>query len=388
VETVVIKKGHDRRVNQGHIWIFSNELVNIPQLSPGIIVEVKNSWNRSLGYGIYNPNSLIAVRLLLTDQPIDTEFFIKRIEAAKSLRDKLRINSEMYRLVFGESDLLPGLIIDKYKDYFTMQILSAGMELLKNEIIEALLKIFPDTLGIIEKSTSKFRELEGLPNIEAVIYGTVPEEVVIMENEIKYSINLTGGQKTGFYLDQRDNRAFVGKISKDLSVLDCYTNQGGFALNTAMGGASKITGLDASENAVNSAKNNAALNSMKNVDFITADVPDYLEKATAEELKWDMVILDPPAFVKSRKNLPTAIKGYYKINRLALNLINDGGFLATSSCSQLVDENTFQEIISNAALKANKRLVLIYHGGQPSDHPVLPIMPETRYLKFFVFRVM
>lgn len=385
MEKLFIKRNHDRRIKSGHLWIFSNELESIPDLPSGSIIEVYTSNNTNLGLGLYNPHSLIAIRLLNTFSPINIEFFLDRINSAFDLRRRLD-KTEMCRLVFGESDLLPGLIVDKYGDYLSIQILSAGMETFTDIIIEALLKILPDTKGIIAKNNSKLRILEGLPIEEKILYGEIPDEIITNENGIKLNIALKQSQKTGYFLDQSDNRKFIMSISNGLNVLDCYCNQGGFALHSAKGGAKEIVCIDSSNTALAQAKNNSELNNFNNFNFIESDVHEFLNRELSGNSKWDLIILDPPAFAKNKKDVRNASKGYAKINRLALQLLSDGGFLATSSCSYHITEESFYNIIINEAVKLNIQLRLIYRGSQSPDHPILTSMPETKYLKFFVFQ--
>jgi len=368
--------------------VFSNELQEVPDYPAGEIVEVKNYSGRSYGLGFYNPHSLIAVRMLETDTVFDGKKLEGRIRMALEYRMKIGRDTGSMRLVYGESDFLPGLIIDKFGDYFSLQILSAGMENFIHEIVNSIKKIFPDVKAIVEKNDSHWRKIENLELRESVLFGDLPDEIEFKENNIKYKISLLSGQKTGYYLDQSDNRKFTGSISKGLSVLDCYCNQGGFALNAALGGAVEVLGIDASEDAILKAKANAELNKLTNIKFEKADVPEFLEKQISENIKWDMIILDPPAFTKSKKNVSTAKAGYAKINRLAMKSLNEGGFLVSSSCSGHITEDTFYDIIANEAGKLNQHLRLVFRGGQASDHPILSAMPETKYLKFFVFQVL
>lgn len=380
-----LKRNHDKRIKGGHLWIFSNELASIPELTPGTIVEVFNSKNEEIGLGFYNPHSLISVRLLKTNKKINIDFFTERISNAYAMRKQLNM-TETARIVFGESDFLPGLIIDKYGEYLSIQILSAGMELFINEIIESLITVLPNSKGIIAKNNSKLRALEGLPLEEKVIFGSIPDEIITNENGIILSISLKQSQKTGYFLDQSYNRKFISTISYGLNVLDCYSNQGGFGLHAAKGGANNITCVDSSESALVQAKRNAELNNFTNVDLIKDDVSDYLKNELLKNSHWDMVILDPPSFAKSKKDVKTAIKGYAKINHLALQLLTDNGFLASSSCSQHITEDVFYDIIVNEAIKQQIQLKMIYRGAQAPDHPILASMPETKYLKFFVFQ--
>ena len=386
IRTISLKRNADNRIKFGHLWVFSNELQEIPKLQPGVVVKVVDSNQKSYGFGFYNPASLISVRLLKTEIFPSVQLFIERISIAKALRQSLLGDIEMCRLVFGESDLLPGLIIDKYSNYFAIQILSAGMELMKSEIVQALLEIFPETKGIIEKNDTKLREIEGLPLISTVLFGEIPEKFISQEQGVQLELSLSEGQKTGYFLDQRINRKFVRTISRGLSVLDCYTNQGGFALNAGIGGAERIAAIDCSETALNAVSRNAELNGLK-IETIKADVAEYLSKAVERNEKWDMIILDPPAFAKNRKSVPKAKAAYAKINRLAMKMLNPNGYLIASSCSHHVFEDVFKDAIYRESCKLGKQLKQVYRGGQSPDHPILLSLPETQYLKFFVFQV-
>ena len=386
IRTISLKRNADNRIKFGHLWVFSNELQEIPKLQPGVVVKVVDSNQKSYGFGFYNPASLISVRLLKTEIFPSVQLFIERIAIAKALRQSLLGDIAMCRLVFGESDLLPGLIIDKYSNYFAIQILSAGMELMKSEIVQALLEIFPETKGVIEKNDTKLRKIEGLPLISTVLFGEIPEKFISQEQGVQLELSLSEGQKTGYFLDQRINRKFVRTISRGLSVLDCYTNQGGFALNAGIGGAERIAAIDCSETALNAVSRNAELNGLK-IETIKADVAEYLSKAVERNEKWDMIILDPPAFAKNRKSVPKAKAAYAKINRLAMKMLNPNGYLIASSCSHHVFEDVFKDAIYRESCKLGKQLKQVYRGGQSPDHPILLSLPETQYLKFFVFQV-
>lgn len=381
-----IKKGHHHRLKLGHLWVFSNELELIPDLEAGSIVEVVGPSGESFGKGFFNPSSLIAVRLLNTMDEIDTNFFRNRIADAFALRTALFPEEPCYRLVFGESDFLPGLVADRYGDYLSVQYLSAGIDFRKEMILEALLTLMPEIKGIYEKNNSRLRELEQLPLVEQAAWGTIPDRFETSDRGLKISIKLSSSQKTGYYLDQRLNRDFTRAIAKGRKVLDCFTNQGAFALNCAAGNAEFITGVDISGEAVNDAIQNASANNFGNMEFIKADVFDFLKEAPKNE--YDMIILDPPAFAKSRKQVQSAKTGYAKINSLAIKLLPKGGILISSSCSQHVLEEVFFGLINKEALKSGRKLRLLFRGMQTPDHPILPSMPETKYLKFFAFQVL
>lgn len=385
---LVLKKGAEKRLLNGHLWVFSNEVSEHPSLSAGSTVEIIASNGKSFGKAFYNPSSLISARLLLHSSDLSVDFFKERIITSYKFRRQALPGENSFRLIFGEADLLPGLIVDKYEDYLSLQTLSAGMEVRKDLLISALTSAMPDIKGIYEKNASALRSYEGLPDIEGVLFGEIPGEIMISENGVKYSVSIQEGQKTGFYFDQRFNRSFLKKISSGVRILDCFTNQGGFALNCSIGGADKVVGADSSASAINRARNNALLNNLKNVEFIESDVVELLRGELSSGSKYDIVILDPPAYAKSKKTLKTAIGGYANINRLALKLLNRGGFLATASCSQHLSEDSLFDIVNNEAARQNINLRMIYRGGHPPDHPVLSSMNETGYLKFFVFQIL
>jgi 23S rRNA (cytosine1962-C5)-methyltransferase len=385
--TLNIKKNHDRRAFFGHPWIFSNELEEVPKAEAGDIAEVIDSRGRNLGLAFFNPHSLISARLLYSDKNPDTDFFVERIKKALEYRDTLFPHSKTYRLVFGESDFLPGLVADRFGDYLSIQSLSAGIEKRIDMIAEAFKIAIPGIRGIYAKNISNLRQYEGLEQNEGILFGEIPDEIICEEEGIKLSVSLSSGQKTGYFLDQRINRKFIRDLSNGLNVLDCYCNQGGFALNAALGGASQVTAVDISQPALEKAKINAELNGFHNFDFAKADVVDYLKVAIDENRKWDMIVLDPPSFTKSRKKLPQAKAGYAKINRLAMQLLPKYSYLVSSSCTQQVEEDVFLSLIHTEAAKLGRQLRVVFRGMQSPCHPILPAMPETMYLKFYVFQV-
>ncbi len=391
MDTLTIKRMHDERIKNGHLWIFSNELVDIPKtIAPGSIVRVKNSRGDDFGQALFNPNSLITARLLLYKEqtPISVAFFVERLQKALLRRKKLLGSEECYRLAFGESDLLPGLVVDIYGKYASVQTLSFGMDLLLPDIISALTTVFPALKGIVEKNKSSLRDLEGLEPREGVIWGNVPDEIIVKENNFVYSVQLIEGQKTGLYLDQKLNRRVVEQLSSGLRVLDCFTNQGGFALHASRGGATYSLGVDSSKKAIERCLENARTNNSTNIEFQVQEVFAFLDKQLETNQKWDMIILDPPSFTKSKKNVPEARRGYERINRVALCLIEPGGYLVTASCSHHIFEDVFLEIITQAAEKEGRQLQLVHRGMQSPDHPILLSMPQTKYLKFYIFQVL
>lgn len=383
VAKIILRKNEERRVKEGHLWIFSNEIVKVEgEVSNGDIVKVYDSRNNFIGSGFYNANSLIAVRIISQKEEVDLpNFFKERLHAAYNFRKSVYPNRNSFRMVFSESDFLPGLIIDKYNNTFVLQVYSAGIE--KN--IEAVVKILTEDFSaenIFSKGEEYFRTLEGLPVENKIYFGEMKEEI-ISDGSVKYKINFSTGQKTGFYFDQCDNREFFGKLCKDKSVLDCFCNSGGFGFHAAVNDAKSVEFVDSSSEEIKNAQENFSLNGFnKKADFIQSDVFDYLEKCKTQNKKFDIINLDPPAFAKSKKTIAAAIKGYAKLNRLAVELLNDGGMLFTSSCSHHLTEEMFLNAINSAALKAGKQIQLFYFNNASLDHPSLPAMEETIYLKF------
>jgi len=382
-----LKKKEDYRIIRGHLWAFSNEIHSVTgEPQAGDIVQLKNVGGKLLGIGFYNPHSLIAVRILSrTEEEIDFQFFKKRIEQALLLRRKLYPHTETFRLVHGEADFLPGLIIDKYNDYCSIQTLSFGMNKRQTLICDVLESLIHPR-GIVERNESSLRSLEGLEIKKGIVRGSV-EPVTITEFGIKYSIDLMEGQKTGYFLDQRENHRTIRRYAKNGTVLDCFCNDGGFALNAGFADATRVTGIDSSETAVVRASANAASNDLSaNVRFATHDAFDYLKQAVDDHQHFDLIILDPPSFAKNKKSVAGAQRGYKEIHQYAFQLLNAGGILATASCSHHIFEETFLNIITTAAQSAGRSInMLEWHGAAP-DHPVLPSMPETRYLKFGIFQ--
>lgn len=388
-KTITLKKNEDHRITNGHLWAFSNEIQKIEgEPQAGEIVQLRNHAGILLGTAFFNPHSLIAVRLLTRrEEEIDFAFFEKRLRDALSLRRKLFPNAEAFRLVHGEADFLPGLIIDKYNEYLSVQIFSAGMDrrlTLICDVLESLLK----PAGIIERNDIPIRALENLPQRAGVLRGTAAP-TIIAEHGIKYSVDLLAGQKTGFFLDQRENRKAIRRFVKGARVLDCFCNEGGFALNAAYADASSVVGVDSSDTAVERATGNAELNRLQvKLTFTTSDAFEFLKNAAAKKERFDVVNLDPPSFAKSRKTITQAKRGYRDLHQSALQLLPRGGILATSSCSHHITEETFLDIIHKTASGCGRSVQLLEWRGAAQDHPVLPAMPETRYLKFGIFQVL
>jgi 23S rRNA (cytosine1962-C5)-methyltransferase len=382
-----LKRHEDRRIKDGHQWIFSNEIDGINGTAEnGDLVDVYDSIENFLGTGFYNKNSLIAVRML-SDIRFDDIYLLLRekIQNAYTLRKTFYPDLEAFRMVFSESDFLPGLIIDKYNNTFVLQIYSFGMQ--KN--IEQIVKILKEDFSaenIFTKQEMYFRKLEGLAEEDEIFLGKMKKEL-ITDGSIKYNIDFEKGQKTGFYFDQRDNRFEIEKIIKGKRVVDAFSNSGGFGLHAAKAGAASVLFVDSSETEIENAKKNFKTNRLKTeAEYLVEDVFDCLYRLVGEQKKYDVVMIDPPAFAKSKKTVAIAMKGYEKINKRALQLIDDG-FLVTSSCSHHIGKDEFFQIIINAARKSRRKIQLVYYNGASADHPELPAMPETTYLKFAVFKV-
>ncbi|MBI5476087.1 MAG: class I SAM-dependent rRNA methyltransferase [Ignavibacteriales bacterium] len=386
METVILKKNEDHRISKGHLWAFSNEINEIKgNPVAGDIVRLVSNQEQILGIGFFNPHSLIAVRLLShNDEPIDFEFFKNKIERAYSIRKKIYPNENAFRLIHGEGDFLPGLIIDKFGDYLSIQTFSYGMDKLLPLICDVLESLFHPK-GIVERNEAPIRVIEGLEQKKNILRGEI-EPVTISEFGIQYQIDLLDGQKTGFFLDQRENRISFRRYTKGMSVLDCFCNEGGFALHAGYAGASSVTGIDISENVIKRAVHNSEMNTLNQVvSFISGDAFDLLNQYVKANKIFDVVNLDPPSFAKSKKTVRKAKRGYKDIHTNAMKLLKSGGILATASCSYNITEETFLEIINDSARDLGRNISMLeWHGAAP-DHPVLPAMPETKYLKFGIF---
>ncbi|MCS7000592.1 MAG: class I SAM-dependent rRNA methyltransferase [Candidatus Kapabacteria bacterium] len=384
-----LRPGAHRRLRSGHLWVYRDELEHpSAPLAAGDVVRVQAAHGGELGVGFYHPTSKIAVRLLLWNGDADAEFFLRRFERALALRRTFYGQEQVYRLVFGEADFLPGLIVDRYGEYLAVQYLSVGMDRRSDIITETLRQLLPETRGIIAKNDSVLREKEGLPRTEMLLWGSIPERLELTINGLVVYVDLVGGQKTGLYLDQRANYTLVARFAQGRRVLDCFTHQGGFALHCARSGARQVVGVDSSASAIALARQNAERNNLSACcDFVEADVFDYLKAAVARGERWDMVILDPPAFAKSVDHIERALRGYAEINRRALQLLGDGGILVTASCSHYISERMLAETVVTESKRAGCRVRLIARGMQSPCHPIYAPMPETEYLKLLVFEV-
>lgn len=386
--TVQVSEKTAARIRKGSLWIFDNEIESSPLLAAGSLVEVEDD-GRYLATGYFNPLSSIRVRVLSTrEEGIDEEFLRKRIERALSHRRFLGYPLEgSFRVVFGEGDLLPGLIVDKYQEYLVIQILTAGMEQWRGAIVRSLRDLLHPK-GIAERSEGRFRKQEGLGPVKEVVDGEIPAEVTVSLHRLTFTLDLLEGQKTGFYLDQQENREMAASLAGARRVLDLFAYSGAFSLHAAQGGASRVEAVEVSKGGMSLLERNVQLNRMG--DRITAvpeDVFSYLRGAAAELKEFDLVILDPPPFTKERGTLPAALAGYKEINRLALQIVSPGGVLLTSSCSQKVSLSQFVDLLAQASGDAGRVMQIVRVTGQSRDHPILPGMPETNYLKCVVARV-
>lgn len=391
---VTLKKGKGITIKKGGMWIYDNEIASVAgSFKNGDIVIVHDFDGYPLGKGFINQISKIRIRMLTRDigQDIDNTFFIKRLENAWEYRKKT-VDTDSCRIVFGEADYLPGIVIDKFADILVVQSLALGMDRYKDLIVQGLKEILArdgiNIRGVYERSDAKVRLQEGMERVKGFIGGEFDTEVQIVENGVKYYVDVKEGQKTGFFLDQKYNRNAIRKLCKDAKVLDCFTHTGSFALNAAQAGAKSVLGIDASGSGIAQAVRNAELNGLQGVaEFECADVFDKLPELEEAGEKFDVVILDPPAFTKSRNSVKNAVKGYREINLRAMKIVKDGGFLATCSCSHFMDYELFTKTIGQAAANVHKVLRQVEFRTQAPDHPILWEAGESYYLKFYIFQV-
>ena len=392
--TVILKKGEGRTLKAGGLWVFDNEIAKIDgEFENGDIVAVLDFDGYFMGYGFINTKSKITVRLLTRkkDDVVDEKFIEKRVRDAWNYR-KDTIDTSSCRIIFGEADFLPGIVVDKFSDVLVVESLALGIDKLKPMILDCLKKVLAEdnitVRGVYERSDAKVRQNEGMERYKGFIGREFDTKVEIVENGVHYYVDVRDGQKTGFFLDQKNNRKSVQRIVKDKTVLDCFTHTGSFALNAGYAGAKEVLGVDASDLAVEQARENAQLNNLQDrVKFMTADVFDLLPKLEEEGKKYDVVILDPPAFTKSRSSIKNAVKGYREINLRGLKLVKDRGYLVTCSCSHFMDPELFAKTIKEAAHGAHKRLRQVEFRTQAPDHPILRAADESYYLKFYIFQV-
>jgi 23S rRNA (cytosine1962-C5)-methyltransferase len=380
----VTKRGADR-TRRGHLWIYRGDMVDTGGIPGGSVVGVRDPHGNFVGQALFSDASEISLRLLTTtDETIDIEWWRRRVREAAERRARIKSDTNAYRLVYSEGDLLPSLIVDVYDDVLAIQTLSQGTEAIKNMLVELLVEEFSPR-AIVERNDVKVRELEGLAMIAGTLYGIAPDELEIRQHDIRFIVAPLGGQKTGSFLDQRENR-LAARVVAHGRALDCFTFTGAFALNLAPV-CQSVLGVDISRDAVADAYRNAKLNRANNVEFREANVFDALREMGDQGERFDTIVLDPPAFAKNRASIKSAARGYKEINLRAIKLLTPGGVLVTCTCSYHVSEAMFLDIIADAANDAHRRLQLVEKRMQSSDHPVLLGVPETHYLKCVIVRV-
>ncbi len=391
---VTLKKGEGRMLKSGGLWIFDNEIATVlGSFENGDVVLVRDFDGYPLGRGFINTKSKIRVRMMTRnkDQQVDEAFLEMRVRSAWEYRKKT-VDVSSCRLIFGEADFLPGLVVDKFSDVLVVQSLALGIDRMKETIVALLKKVLGEdgiaVRGVYERSDAKVREQEGMERTKGFLGEPFDTEVEIVENGVRYLVDVEDGQKRGFFLDQKYNRLAIQRLCQDARVLDCFTHTGSFALNAGIAGAREVTGVDASELGVEQARKNAALNRLEDrVKFLCADVFELLPQLEAKGEEYDVIILDPPAFTKSRNSVKNAIKGYREINLRAMKLVKDGGYLATCSCSHFMTYELFTKTIHQAAQNVHKRLRQVEYRTQAPDHPILWAAEESYYLKFYIFQV-
>ena len=385
---VTLRKTRETRVRGGHPWIYASEIEKVEgEFENGDIVDVCDFRGKFIGRGFYNPLSQISLRILTrNDEPCDRAFFERRVRDAWEYR-KLMCDPESCRLIYSESDFLPGLVVDKFSDVLVMQSLSLGVERIKDMLCDILMEVVAPR-GIYERSDVSVRRLEGLGQTTGLLRGEVPERVDMVENGIHFMVDVMHGQKTGFFLDQKWNRAAMKPFCRGARVLDCFCHNGSCSLHAAKYGAASVLGVDISEEALEVARENARVNGLDNVTFEAHNCFDLLRELDDARSQYDVVILDPPAFTKNKAAVPAAVRGYKEINLRGLKLTRPGGFLVTCSCSQHILPEMFQDIVNQAARDAKKRVRLVEYRTQGYDHPILPQSVETKYLKCMILQVM
>ncbi len=387
--TVVLKRQRKKRLEAGHPWIYQSEVEEIRgEASPGDMVDIVNHQGHFLARGYINPRSQIIVRVVsYGHDDLDDELITSRLQQALAWRERFLPGATSYRLVYGEADFLPGLVVDRFEDVLVMQILTLGMEVRRQLIIDALTKIMQPR-AIYERNDVPVRELEGLKLYQGWTYGEGPENVTIEENGLKFRVNIVEGQKTGYFFDQRENRAALRPMVPGARVLDCFCHTGSFALHAAYYGAREVLGIDISEVAIEQARSNAELNSLTSVQFRVGNAFDELRSFYDQGERFDLIILDPPAFTKSRHNIEGAYRGYKEINLRAMKILNPGGFLVTNSCSYHMSAELFHTMLLDARTDVHRPVRLVEWRTQGKDHPILLGSDETQYLKYVILQVL
>lgn len=383
----ILVKGKEKRVEYGHPWIYKSDIASVEASAPGEIVDIYSSNNQFLGRGFYNPKSQITLRILTyVHEPIDYGFLYKRVQSAWEYRRKVA-DMNSCRVIFSESDFLPGLVVDKFSDILVLQTSALGIEMFKSELTDILWDVIKPR-GIYERNDITVRELEGLQQQKGVLRGEFETNIEMSENGIRFLVDVAEGQKTGYFLDQKENRAALKPFVNGAKVLDCFSHTGSFALHAGSYGAGSVLGLDISDHAVETATANAELNRLESLcSFQKANVFDSLRDYYDTGESFDTIILDPPAFAKSRSSVRNAIRGYKEINLRAMKILNSGGFLVTCSCSHHIDPEMFEDILYNAGIDSRRKVRLIEYRSQAKDHPVLLAAPETEYLKCAILQI-
>ncbi len=391
---VTLKKGEGRMLKAGGMWVYDNEIASIAgTFENGDLVAVHDFDGFAMGRGFINTASKIRVRMMTRNaaQEIDSDFIRMRVSNAWNYRKKT-VDTDSCRLIFGEADFLPGIVVDKFSDVLVVESLALGIDRMKGMILDAVKEVLAEDgieiRGVYERSDAKVREQEGMQRFKGFIGAEFDTNVPIVENGVRYLVDVCNGQKTGFFLDQKYNRQAIRRFCKDADVLDCFTHTGSFALNAAAAGAASVLGVDASESGVAQARRNTQLNGVEDrVRFACRDVFELLPELEQQGKRFDVVILDPPAFTKSRSSVKNAVKGYREINLRGMRLVRDGGFLATCSCSHFMTYELFTQTLQQAARSAHRRLRQVEFRTQAPDHPILWAAQESYYLKFYIFQV-
>ncbi len=385
---IYLRKNEDKRLRKGHLWVFSNEIDTqrspLEQFSAGDLVLVKSADGKELGTAYINPQALICARLLSRKANLKCglNFFKERLTTALSLREKL-FSQPYYRLAFGESDGLPGLVIDRFGSVLSVQITTAGMEQRKEFLLTALIELL-NPAAIVLKNDNSQRQLEGLSLESEIVYGTLPNPLIIEENGAQFKIDILGGQKTGWFYDHRSSRAFVAGIAKNQRVLDLFSYSGAWGIPAARAGASEVTCVDASEGALALALENAGLNQVQDrMHFVRSDVFEFMKQARLDNQLYDLIVLDPPALIKRKKDFKQGYEAYRRLNHLALQILSKNGILISASCSHHLSRDNLHEILRSSGRHIDRHLVFFAAGGQGPDHPIDPAAPETEYLKTF-----
>lgn len=375
------------RIFHGHVWVYATEIKGrFGEPQPGDVVQLQDARGKPMGSAIYNPKSQISARLFsYRRQDLDLEFFVRRIERAVKTREEAGVDTSLCRMVWSESDGLPGVVVDRYGDYLVLQTLTLAMAQRQDLIIQALVQVFSPK-GIVQRNEGGVRKAEGLDQVKGTVYGETPAPFVVRHQGSAFHADLIEGQKTGLYLDQLDNYQHAARLAKGRRVLDCFTNQGGFAQACSLAGATEVTAVDISESAIETAKKNAAISGAK-VNFIAANCFDFLKQQESAGATYDLIILDPPSFTKTKASVKDAMRGYKEIHLRALKMLQPGGILATYSCSHHVSTGEFHASITDAAVDAKKTLRRVATYTQRPDHPILATIPETEYLTGYAYEV-